>query len=405
MSVEERAMPVAETPGSAGKRHVGLDLLRVFAVLLVLGRHMWLPSASWPAGPRAALGLWHAGGWVGVDLFFVLSGFLVSGLLFAEFRIHGRISPLRFYARRAWKIYPAYFVMLAATSVVVMVQGGEVFNMRLAAEALFFQNYTPGLWNHTWSLAVEEHFYLVLPLVLLLVLPFRARTPSSRSIVLLGAVVAVGEIALRVATALNWDEFSPLRHLSPTHLRLDSLFFGVTLSYAYHFHNERFVRLLRPWRWALVAGGLLLLAPAFLFNLDRSPLLYTVGFSVLYVGSGMLMVGALLCDGRRSRVVRSIAVAGPYSYSIYLWHMPVLAVVLPWIDGVVGRPLPYLVSFALFMAGSLSVGVVMSKLVEVPALRLRDRWHPSRGRAPGERPGAARLPRSFPTPVENQAIA
>ncbi|HUQ46021.1 MAG TPA: acyltransferase family protein [Gemmatimonadaceae bacterium] len=121
-------MPAAErapAAASAAPRLPGLDLLRLLAVLMVFGRHMWDTPESWPAGARLFVSMWQRGGWVGVDLFFVLSGFLVSGLLFAEFRASGRISPLRFYARRAWKIYPPYFVMLAITTSLILAQGAR----------------------------------------------------------------------------------------------------------------------------------------------------------------------------------------------------------------------------------------------------------------------------------------
>src|ERR1043166_4604044 len=137
-------------------RVIGLDLLRLVAIVLVLGRHAEQP----PAGVPLASGLvesWQRGGWVGVDLFFVLSGFLVSGLLFAEFASRGQISVLRFYVRRGWRIYPAFYLLIATT-----ILGRTVFfqapsGRHVLAEVFFLQSYATGLWNHTWSLAVEEH--------------------------------------------------------------------------------------------------------------------------------------------------------------------------------------------------------------------------------------------------------
>lgn len=102
----------------------------------------------------------HTGGWIGVDLFFVLSGFLISGLLFREHRKTGGVRIGRFLARRGFKIYPAFYVMILFTLAV-----GSLFDQRLPlrdvlAELSFTQNYFGGLWDHTWSLAVEEHFYI-----------------------------------------------------------------------------------------------------------------------------------------------------------------------------------------------------------------------------------------------------
>ena len=342
---------------------------------------MWMPPASWPAGAQAFFALWRRGGWIGVDLFFVLSGFLVSGLLFAEFKAHGRIAPLRFYARRAWKIYPPYFVMLAATVALILTQGGDFERGQLLAEVFFYQNYVRGLWNHTWSLAIEEHFYLLLPLVCLLVLRTRARRPASlRAIVLLGAGVGVVELAARIGNAMEMAPYSPYTYMFATHLRLDSLFFGVVLSYAYHFHTARFVELLTPWRVPLLLGGSLLLAPAFLITLE-SPLMYTVGYTVLYIGSGMLVVGALLSDPRRRRTLGALATLGAFSYSIYLWHMPVLVWGLPLLEQLFGMSFPFSVRLVSYVGGSMAMGVVMARLVEVPALRLRDQLFPARSTA------------------------
>lgn len=395
-------MPRAEPePRSPRPRVVGLDVLRVLAVVLVMGRHMWNPPPSWPSAVRGSFAFWHFGGWVGVDLFFVLSGFLVSGLLFAEFNTHGRISPLRFYARRAWKIYPPYFVMLATTVGVYLLHGKEFERIQLVAEVLFFQNYVRGLWNHTWSLAVEEHFYLLLPLVCLAATYATARRARSlRPILFVGAAVAVASLALRFAAASRAPTFSPYTHMFATQLRLDSLFFGVMLSYGYNMHRDAFVRLLQPWRWPLMAGGLVLLAPAFLLRLETSPFLFTAGYTVLYVGSGMLVVGALLCDGRNSRMLGGVAAVGASSYSIYLWHMPVLSFAIPWLEQMAGGPLPYGLGISVYLGGSIAVGMVMAKLVEGPALRLRDRQFPSRAAARF----AGRAPRVIETPVGSAAI-
>jgi peptidoglycan/LPS O-acetylase OafA/YrhL len=389
--------------GADGRtRLAGLDVLRVLAVMLVMGRHMSSPPADWPAGARNVLGMWHLGGWVGVDLFFVLSGFLVSGLLFSEFKRHGRISPLTFYARRAWKIYPPYFVMIAVTVALIWAQGGEFERIQLVAEVLFFQNFVRGLWNHTWSLAVEEHFYLLLPLVFLLVIHTRSRARSSlRPVLLVGAIVTVGGLLLRLKNAAAIPAFEPYTHMFATQLRLDSLFFGVMLAYPYHFHREHFVRVLRPWRVLLLLGGLLLLTPVFVLPVERNPLLYTLGFTVIYVGSGMLVIGALLCDVRRSRVLRGVAVVGTFSYSIYLWHMPVLAFAIPWLERINGGPLPFVLGSAVYLGLSVVVGIGMAKLIEVPALRVRDRRFPSRA----TEKTVARPSRTLETPVGTAAIA
>lgn len=146
----------------------GLDVLRGLAVLLVLGRHGREMPADLPAGVRDFFSLWLQMGWVGVDLFFVLSGFLVSGLLMREHASYGRINALRFVVRRGFKIYPLFWCLITATALVRPVRDEPLPAGQLLAELFFVQNYFDGLWNHTWSLAVEEHFIS------------RARCPSGR---------------------------------------------------------------------------------------------------------------------------------------------------------------------------------------------------------------------------------
>jgi peptidoglycan/LPS O-acetylase OafA/YrhL len=290
--------------------------------------------------------------------------------------------------------------MVGTTVAVILAQGGEFERIQLVAEVLFFQNYEPGLWIHTWSLAVEEHFYLLLPLVFLLAIHARRRKPSLRLLLVIGAILAAGSLALRVATAADIPAYHPFTHTFPTHLRLDSLFFGVMLAYAYNVHRRRFVQLLAPWRAPLILGGLLLLSPAFLLTLETSPIVYTVGYTMLYLGSGMLLAGAVLCDVPRGPVVGRLATLGALSYSIYLWHMPVFRLGVPLLEQLVGAPFAFGVRVLLYLGGSLAVGVTMARLVELPALAARDRRVPSRARLAA----GTRMPRTLETPVGSAAI-
>jgi peptidoglycan/LPS O-acetylase OafA/YrhL len=338
--------------------------------------------ADWPALPRAALDAWHRGGWVGVDLFFVLSGFLVSGLLFSEYRSRGKLSLGRFYMRRGWKIYPPFFALIAITWLVNPLFGLPLGIYALASEVTFLQAYFPGLWNHTWSLSVEEHFYILLPLVLTAVLALnrRSREPF-RPLFAITAAVGVLVLAARVLTWRCGGPFDYRVHLFPTHLRLDSLLFGVAIACAYHFHADAFVARLEPWRRQLVAGGLLLLAPAFLFKLEDTPFVSTIGLTIFYIGSGMLLVGVLLSRLPAGRTITLLAALGAYSYSIYLWHMPVMEWGVPLLERAAGATFPFALRMPIYLVGSLLVGVAMAKVVEMPALKLRDRWFPSRSAA------------------------
>src|SRR5437016_8612267 len=137
-------------------RNQWLDVLRGVAILLVLGRH----------SSYAYIRPWAIIGWSGVDLFFVLSGFLISGLLFSEYQQRGCIDVKQFWIRRGFKIYPSFYVLLMFTAVLIWMKRGKL-PMALLGDAFFLQGYAPHILEHGWSLAVEEHFYFVLPLVLL----------------------------------------------------------------------------------------------------------------------------------------------------------------------------------------------------------------------------------------------
>lgn len=364
-------------------RLVGLDLMRLAAVVLVLGRHIPLPAENVRIPWRGFFEAWFRGGWVGVDLFFVLSGFLVSGLLFDEYRTNGAIKPWRFYVRRGWKIYPAFYVMIATTLVYYTYLGVHLPKLSVWSELLFLQSYLPGLWNHTWSLAVEEHFYLLLPFVLVLLLRIGKPTAPLRAVVPLAVLVGAVCLGLRIARWQAYPTYDHQTNLFPTHLRLDGLFCGVALAYLHRFHSLRFTAIARPWRFVLIGIGAALLAPAFCLPLSN-PLVFTVGLTVMYLAAGLLLVGVLMCepprDGVLGRALRALALLGSYSYSIYLWHMPVLVWGVPLVQQTLGRRLGFAGAVAVYLLGSFVWGIIMAKCVELPTLKLRDRWFPARTR-------------------------
>ena len=100
---------------AGNSRLASLDLLRLLAVVMVIGHHFEKPPSELTGPLMAGIDAWMKCGGLGVDLFFVLSGFLVSGLLFAEYKKYGELSIKRFYVRRAWKIYPAFYFLIAFT--------------------------------------------------------------------------------------------------------------------------------------------------------------------------------------------------------------------------------------------------------------------------------------------------
>lgn len=376
----------------APKRNLQLDVLRGLAILLVFGRHLEIPRPDGMLGIFAEL--WFRIGWIGVDLFFVLSGFLIGGLLVTEFQQHGKINVMRFLVRRGLKIYPAYIVFIAylvlTPTLKALVSGGAVWDTfverwRLCwPNLLFLQNYLWTAAGHTWTLAVEEHFYLLLPFALV------ALAASKRMRLIMPLSVAVVPIFLSLRCLSVWTEDPFSTTMSATHLRLDALFLGVGIRGLAQYSPARFAAL-RRWRVGLIAAGILLWAPN-LFS-DLSPLVVrTVGLSGTLLGAGAFLVATYHTHasdfGRWSRFVarpaQLVAWIGLYSYTIYLWHVTTMGIVERVIGGRilagsdVSNPAAWAACAGMACTGAILAGVVASKVVEQPVLHLRDRIFPSR---------------------------
>jgi peptidoglycan/LPS O-acetylase OafA/YrhL len=384
-----------------------LDLIRGIAVVLVLGRHM---DPVPPGGSPMLVALadsWRRIGWTGVDLFFVLSGFLVSSLLFSEYLQHGSIRPGRFLCRRGMKIYPAFWAFLAGTLVLRFLGvpvSSPITLPKTAAELLFVQNYLPGLNVHTWSLAVEEHFYLSLPFILLAVrgigLARGQRDDPFRGILPLVALVAVVCLLLR----LQISEALPYRHrthLFPTHLRIDSLFCGVAVAYLHCFHRGRVEVVVRAHARELRLTCIMFLLPVLLLPLEDR-FVHTWGFTSLSLSFAILLMLALHAPSPRLArfgPLSALAAVGVHSYSIYLWHIPAKYVTAQLLAGSNAgnhgpRTLAYLLSSIVF-------GMMMSRLVETHALRVRDRLFPSRSAPIGLRGAEFAATTSRPSPARS----
>lgn len=352
-------------------RNLGLDLLRLIAVLLVLGRHL-----EYQPDLNVFLSTWRTGGWVGVDIFFVLSGFLVSGLLFKEHIQQGKIDIKRFLVRRAFKLYPAFYALIAITVLVRLATGAPIPWRGLVGELFFIQNYIGGLWYHTWSLAVEEHFYLGISLLIFWLLKLRkpGKADPFRSIPVIFILIAIACLAFR-ASNLRLPEFSYQRFVFETHIRIDALMFGVLLSYWWHYRGLS--TRLRDWHALIfVPAGCFLMVPAFLFPMEFHKEITVFATVPIYVGAGLLVLASTRLAGSRHRSLITAGILGASSYSIYLWHMAVAIWGWPLFGKATGLQ-NYAAYFVFYMGGSLAFGLLMSRLVEWPMLRIRERFFPN----------------------------
>ncbi len=394
-------------PATQPPRMFALDVLRGVAVLLVIVFHAGArdlfpePRTTWMRVTDTC--------WAGVDLFFVLSGFLISGLLFKEIDRTGTLKLGRFWLRRGFKIWPSYFAAYGA-----MVLLTCLYHARLGAWArvktelvhalpnvVMVQNYFPGAyrWPNSWSLAIEEHFYLALPTVLLALLAARGKTSETDRFPRFfvgGAVFCVLVLVLRLVDA---GRAAPNAYF-PTHLRADSLCFGVMLGWAYRYRRAAFDRVARFWPIALVVAPIALVSIVFLGSPwpgyppepGEPPHSgnylsgFTVGFTILYLASGSLVVaaGAHPDAGLRGPWIlraplKALAFVGTYSYTIYLAQAIVPRT--PGYSTAIGlaRRLhdSHWPGRLLFVGVSLVLGIVLAHLVERPMLKLRERWLPS----------------------------
>ena len=349
------------------KRIHSLDFLRGLAVLLVLFRHLPGESSS------SALHFIETIGWTGVDLFFVLSGFLISGLLFTEFERAGKLDVKRFWLRRGLKIWPSYFATYGAAMLATVIWTGDAgILISRIPNYIFIQNYMdPAIrWTHSWSIAIEEHFYFGLPLLLLFLAPKKFKNlPGIVLVVCLS--VLLQRVLLFLFTDLKWPNF-----YYPSHLRIDSLSCGVLLGYLYQYKRELFMRIGKYWPAFIAASPILVLA--YVFPLESSALSYTLGFTIFYLMFGGLVVAARVHpDFGKSGPQRLLAWMGVYSYTIYLAHSVVYE-----LPGSSSLRLMIVSQFGngadrlLFFLSSILLGALISHLVERPFLRLRAKWLP-----------------------------
>ena len=361
-------------------------------------------------GPLAtALTVLPSVGWSGVDLFFVLSGFLITGILL---RAKAGSSYYRaFYGRRVLRIFPLYYAVLFAFLVVVpriplFRQVNDFWYPGVPHVGLWYWLYLSnvraalaGAWQHrlldiTWSLAIEEHFYLLWPFVV--------RRCSERTLLSICAMTVVGAFALRLALAVRGA--SPIAAYTLTPCRLDTLATGAAIailaarpgglaSLAAAARRALPIALAVFWilyAWVRLTGPVLTGArgweastvQALMFT--TQPAIFTLGFTLLCAVYGSLLVwaiqapaGSLRARAFESAPLRSL---GKYSYALYLLHLPASFAVVQFLPPgrypdrfLLVQPLFWVLAFAL----SYGIALLSWRLLEEPALRLK-RYFPYR---------------------------
>jgi peptidoglycan/LPS O-acetylase OafA/YrhL len=353
------------------------DCLRCAAILLVMLAHVnvFADATTEPGLMLAAASrFFQAFGWVGVDLFFVLSGFLVSGLLFDEHDRAGAIDLRRFLVRRGFKIIPSFYVLVLITAIYDGAMRGGVNGGHLVHDLFFLQSYRAGAWPHAWTLAVEVHFYLLLGLLLW---ALARRNPAGWLVplprILIGVLVACF-LARWLNSALQHRGFNYHHELEPSHLHLDVLAAGVLLRYFYQYRAQVLAPLRRAGLFWIALGTLLTLPSALVWS-SHAPLLVALVPTANLLGFGLIVFQATQLPfpaGFGRVLVAPFDFLGKHSYSIYLWHLPVKE----WIVDRFVHDRGFLYLGCYFVA-ALVIGTLFSVALEMPVLHLRNRLFPS----------------------------
>jgi peptidoglycan/LPS O-acetylase OafA/YrhL len=380
--------------GSSENRHLpALDGVRGIAILLVLLSHAVdflgpIPQSSHtPGAPWIdAVKIIFLPGWGGVDLFFALSGFLITGILLRSKQSPSYFSS--FYARRTLRIFPIYYLFLIASLCLAMwspalakflptsLKERASYFIYLQNWPIFWKNWTgmSGLWGAYWSLAVEEQFYLIWPTLIRLFKPSRMLF-----LCIIGFLLGLPERAL-----LTHHLFLQLGILQWPFSRLDGLFLGAAIA----LYREEYRRVV-PLRYAVVSfslGVVLYLSIA----IFRTGELEGAGVNLWTIGitSFALMSAGIIAAVEhrppfliRILTIRPLLLAGRYSYGIYVYHLIIYfslrRVWYRYVEAHVGyHPFTSLTFIALTMLISFGVAAASFHLIEAPFLRLK-RFFPS----------------------------
>ncbi len=355
---------------AAHRRLPCLDGLRCLSVLLVLIAHS-RDVIHYPAAKLDPLVRWIPPGTTGVQVFFVLSGFLITFLLLKEKQKHGDVSLKLFYVRRALRILPAYVAFLIVVAIIQITGPLEVNGSSWFALVAYLVNFihTPKIAEHVWSLSVEEQFYLLWPFLFWFFLVKNERPMKALIVLLIPVVVApVGRvIGSRNPDSLLFNEFSFFNHF-------DSLAFGCLLAFLFGYRGLTSTALFEK-KWPVLIASLALILIPHLLIVTSTASALTIPFASTLSALGIaLLIGFVLfhpgCFAVSWLNFKPIALVGVWSYSIYLWQQ--LYCTNPALLGF--ESTPRFLAFPYWLVPVFATAIASYYLVEQPFLKLKNRW-------------------------------
>jgi len=364
-----------DSPHKTQVKFYGLDHLRALAIAYVFLFHYFILSGDQPAW----LPGFAAFGWTGVDLFFVLSGFLIAAQLFEQVRQNQVISFRVFFLKRFFRIIPAYLVTVGLYFVFPLFREKEAlppfwkFITFTQNIGLNLKDY--GTFSHAWSLCVEEHFYLLLPLIVM-ALQYTGLIKKSAWLIIMLFILGV---AMRlysynslylphIANNISWMYWYKYIYY-PTWNRLDGLLAGVSIAALYRFYPYAFAKISKYGNLCIIAGLTVVTAAYFLCKDQRSFSASVFGYPIIALGYGLLVMGAISPAGFlyrwQSKVTSFIAAL---SFAIYLMHKGIIHITHRLLEGCnINSNLMLLISIATCILAAYLLHIT----VEKPFMKLR----------------------------------
>lgn len=304
----------------------GLDGLRAIAVLGIIIYHLNKQ--------------WLTGGFLGVDTFFVISGYLITSLLLKEFEETGRINLKQFWLRRVKRLIPAVFVLVGVVSMMTLIfKPDQIVNIKhdafaailyvsnwwyIATDVNYFEQFAFMPLKHLWSLAIEEQFYIIFPVLLITLL---LTVKKYRNITLVFWIISL--VSLLVMVLISQPHMEHSRVYFGTDTRLQTMLLGVILAFLWPPFKLKVnpPRVLAHTIDGLGIASTIIIIALFIFVDDNSDWIYNGGFYVISVLTLFVILSAVHPSAYFAKIIGNplFVYIGKRSYSLYLWHFPVIS--------------------------------------------------------------------------------